>query len=208
MQTQNTKHKTRQLFILSSFIAICISTILFYACKKETPSKENTVSYHIPHKSEKDVKNGARVYTSPQYYQLEVKATGESYLNLITQACNYGGPAITVTAINGSLGNNQIGSLYTPPTYLTGLSFDESSGKFYATNGTDQLIKFYLSDVNDASYAPTTLTNLTGDTYLELYDIERDPQSGYYYAINRHPNSPYTSRLVVIDNSFNARCAC
>lgn len=205
MQTQNTKHKTWPLFILSSCIAMCISAILLYACKKETSSKENTISYHIPHQSEKDVKNGARVYSSPQYYQLEVKATGESFLNLITETpCTSPPASVTVTAINGSVGNNQIGSLYLPPTYLTGLAFDARSSKFYATNGTNQLIKFYLSDINDASYAPTTLTNLTGDTYLELYDIERDPQTGYYFAINRHPNTPYTSRLVVIDTFFNA----
>ena len=176
------------------------SIILFYSCKKDVPINEN----HIPSNSHNNTHVGARSYLAPQYYQLQVDpGTGVSRLNLITETCSSG--TVTVTQITGSHSDNQIGSLYTPPTYLTGLSFDERTGKFYATNGSDQIIKFYLSDINDASYAPTTVTNLTGDTYLELYDIERDPHTGYYFAINRHPNAPYVSRVVVVDTFFNAR---
>ncbi len=200
MQTQNTKHKTWPLFILSSCIAMCISAILLYACKKETSSKENTISYHIPHQSEKDVKNGARVYSSPQYYQLQVNSVGQCRLNLITENCFSG--TTTITQITGGHSDNIIGSSYSPPTYLTGLALDARTGKFYATDGGHHLVKFYLSDVNDASYAPITLTNSTGDP-LHLCDIERDPQTGYYFAINRTPASPYVCRIVIIDTFFN-----
>ncbi len=175
------------------------SIILFYSCKKDVPINEN----HIPSNSHNNTHVGARSYLAPQYYQLQVDpGSGNSFLNLITETCASG--TVTVTPITGAHGDNKIGSSYLPPTYLTGLSFDETSGKFYATNGTDQLVKFYLSDINDASYAPITVTNSTGDTYLELYDIERDPTSGFYYAINRHPNAPYTCRIVVINNSYVA----
>jgi DNA-binding beta-propeller fold protein YncE len=123
---------------------------------------------------------------------------GGSYLYKIDNSPS--NPPVGVFNINGSAGNNQIGSSLpaTTVTKMTGLSYDPATGICYGITGNggshpNSLIKFSLADPNVVGIAP--LFSAGGP--IDLSDIERNPANGRYYAINRAAAA--NNRVVVVD---------
>jgi hypothetical protein len=131
----------------------------------------------------------AAALCATKYLNLVVDpSTGGSFLYKIENSPS--NPVVVVDPINGSLGNNQIGSV----TRMTGLSYDPVSGVCFGVTGNagsnpNSIVKFALSDPNVVSIA-----GILSTSPLNLSDIEKNPFNGRYYAINRA-----TNRLAVID---------
>ena len=125
-------------------------------------------------------------------------ATGGSFLYKIDNT-----PAnapVVISVINGSAGNNQIGSSLPATTVfkMTGLSYDPATGVCWGITGNagshpNSLIKFSLADPNVVGITPLISTGGP----IDLSDIERNPWNGRYYAINRA--NPGNNQLVVVD---------
>lgn len=112
-------------------------------------------------------------------------STGQSLLYVVYNTPS--NPPVTVVNINGSAGNNIIGSssLSTTVTFMTGLSFDPNTSICYGITGgagshPHSLVTFNVGDPN-----VVTITPLVSFSRINLSDIERNPWNGRYYAINR-----------------------
>lgn len=136
---------------------------------------------------------------STKYLDLVIDpATGGSFLYVIYNTPS--NPPVSVVNLNGSAGNNQIGSSspLTTVTRMTGLSFDPASGTCWGITGAggshpNSLIKFHISDPNVVSIVPLISTGGP----INLSDIERNPWNGRYYAINRA--NAANNQLVIVD---------
>jgi len=171
-------------------ILLCCTVLLAaFGCRKAAEEvAANAVSTPALH-----TEKAAAAPCLPTYYNLALDPTGKSIIYKVTGSPSAG--PVTVTAINGSAGNNIIGSATIAGGVLkmTGLSIDPSIGLCWGVTGTggnfpNSLIKFYLSDVNIVGITP--LSSTCGIS-LEVSDIERDPATGQYYALNwsASPNS-------------------
>lgn len=157
----------------------------------ETTAPGNTVSNAAP--------PSAAAACATKYLNLVIDpATGGSFLFKIDNSPS--NPPVTITALNGSAGNNQIGSssIATTVFKMTGLSYDPATGVCYGITGNggshpNSLIKFNLADPNVVSIAPL----VSPGGAIDLSDIERNPFNGRYYAINRAV--PANNRLVVVN---------
>lgn len=176
---------------------LLVSLIAAYSsCKKETVSEEQQASTV----NTADAKAGA---PGPE-------ACGTKYLDLVVDPIGGGSflykidntpsnPPVTVTNLNGSAGNNQIGSSLpaTTVTRMTGLSYDPTTGTCWGITGNagshpNSLIKFNLGDPNVVGITPLLSTGI-----INLSDIEKNPWNGRYYAINRA--NPGNNSLVIVD---------
>lgn len=127
----------------------------------------------------------------PNYFSLVVDpGSGFSYLFKITGSPSAG--PVTVTPVLGSAGTHQLTTCSgTPIRFATGISFEPTTGVFYGTTGVapsspvNNILKF--TDPNCVGTSPAV--NSCG-IVLNLSDIERDPVTGAYYAINRGTANP------------------
>jgi len=137
-------------------------------------------------------------------------ACGTKYLDLVVDPSSgqsllyvvYNSPSnapVSVVNINGSAGNNTIGSSSpgTTVTFMTGLAFDPATSTCYGITGSagshpHSLIKFNVGDPNVVSIFP-----LVSLSRFNLSDIELNPGTGKYNAINRAPTT--NNRIVEVD---------
>jgi DNA-binding beta-propeller fold protein YncE len=163
---------------------LAVSVIMTYSsCKKQTVAEEQQ---QAPAASNETGKGASTFACSTKYLDLVIDpATGGSFLYKIDNSPS--NPPVAVTTINGSAGNNQIGSSLpaTTVTKMTGLSYDPATGVCYGITGAggshpNSLIKFSLADPNVVGITPLISPGL-----IDLSDIERNPATGRYYAINR-----------------------
>jgi hypothetical protein len=175
---------------------IAFAAIVLFACKK-TPapvSETKTASTTV------EPTPGAALACQPGYYNLALDNIGQGYIYKISGSPSAG--PYSISPVIGSAGNNIVGSSTVPTTVLklTGLSYDPVSGVAYGITGNagthpNSIVKFAIGDPNVVSIAP--LVSACGIA-LNLSDIERDPTTGRFYAINRSA-AAFSNRVVVIN---------
>ncbi|WP_276484194.1 hypothetical protein [Paraflavitalea pollutisoli] len=163
------------------------------ACKKQATDNPEGGPLPIP----TNATAAAAPACAPVIFNLAVDpATGFSYLYKVVGSPSAG--PISVTPINGSMATNQLRLCGgTPVKFASGLSFDPASNTWWGTTGAagtpaNHILKF--TDPNCITAIPAL--NTCG-LLLDLSDIERDPTSGLYYALNRGTASP-NNRVVRI----------
>lgn len=160
--------------------------------------KENAEAVDQAQKTESQPGSAAAAACGTKYLNLVVDpSTGQSLLYVVYNSPS--NPPVTVVNINGSAGNNVIGSssAATTVTFMTGLAFDPATSICYGITGSagshpQSLITFNVGDPN-----VVTITPLVSLSRINLSDIERNPWNGKYYAINRAPAA--NNRLVDVN---------
>jgi hypothetical protein len=191
---------------IKNFAAAVAATATFFSCSKK---EEQNISGTPP---EKERAPSASVSLAapcaPGYYNLAWDGAGKGLIYKISGSPSTGAPI--VTAIIGSAGNNIVGSSLAATTVfkMTGLAYDPATGVAWGVTGSggshpNSLIKFALANPNVVSIIP--LVNACG-LVLDVSDIERDPATGRYFAINRGFANP-NNRVVVVDvNTATVNC--
>ncbi|MDF2190479.1 hypothetical protein [Paraflavitalea sp. CAU 1676] len=165
---------------------LALAMLCAAACKKQATETANPIT------SDAEVQTlAAAPACQPGFYDLAVDpATGNSFLYKVTGSPSAG--PVTVTPVLGSLGTHQLLTCGGAPIrFATGLSFDPTTGVFWGTTGVapsspaNHILKFV--DPNCVSVTPAI--NSCG-LALNLSDVERDPTTGAFYAINRGTVSP------------------
>lgn len=186
-----------------SFLAVAILCLLA-ACKKQV-KEETPAPLPTP-----DVSTLAAVAAcQPPIFQLVVDpSTGFSYLFKVLGSPSAG--PVTTSPVNGSLGTNQLITCSgTPIRFATGLAFEPGTGTFYGTTGispsspANHILRF--NDPNCISAVPAV--NACTGVALNLSDVERDPTTGVYYAINRGTANP-NNRIVRLGLPGSATVNC
>lgn len=183
---------------------IAFAAVILFSCKKN-PAEPSAVQ------TPKDAavpSSAAALACQPGYYNLALDNTGKGYVYKILGSPSAG--PVSVTAIIGTAGNNIVGSSTAATTVLkmTGLSYDPTTGVAYGITGNggthpNSIVKFAIGDPNVVSIAP--LVSACGIA-LDLSDIERDPTTGRFYAINRGAVNP-NNRVVLVDiNTLTVNC--
>jgi hypothetical protein len=138
----------------------------------------------------------AAVACQPGYYNLALDPlTGNSLIYKIS-----GSPSslpLIVTPIIGTLGDNVVRVGGVAVTKMSGLAFDPGSGTAWGvTNGgnfPNSQIKFVIGNPNLATAIPIA-PGCVGA--LNLSDLERDPATGNYYALNSSGTVAANNRIV------------
>ncbi|AXY72540.1 hypothetical protein D3H65_00450 [Paraflavitalea soli] len=167
---------------------IAAALLLVAACKKQTTESPDP----LPPAGESG-KQALAVAApcQPAMYNLAIDpATGNSFLYKVSGSPVTG--SVVVTPVLGSLGTNQLLTCGGAPIrFATGLSYDPTSNTFWGTTGiapsspANQILKFI--DPNCITVvAPINSCGLA----LNLSDVERDPTTGAFYAINRGTANP------------------
>lgn len=162
-----------------------------FACKKQVHDEPSPAT-----STPETTTLAAAAPCQPPMYNLAIDpATGFSYLYKVSGS-PVAGP-VTVSPVNGSLGTNQLLTCSGAPIrFATGLAFDPGTNTFYGTTGVapsspvNNILKFI--DPNCVTASPAI--NACG-LALNLSDVEHDPVSGAYYAINRGTANP-NNRIV------------
>lgn len=171
--------------------AACIVAAIATGCKKEQHNDAGTVNDAV-------AASPSPAPCATKYLNLVVDpGTGQSLLYVVYNTP--GNPPVSVVNINGSAGNNVIGSssLLTTVTFMTGLAFDPATSTCYGITGStgshpQSLITFNVGDPN-----VVTITPLSSANRINLSDIERNPFTGRYNAINRAP--VFNNRIVEVN---------
>ena len=171
---------------------VAAALLLFAACKKQTADEKD----QLPETPPSGTQTLAVAACQPGMYNLAIDpATGFSYLYKVTGSPTAG--PVTVTPILGSAGTNQLTTCGgVPIRFATGLAFDPTTGTFYGTTGiapsspVNHILRFTNPNcvTTAAAVAACAIT-------LNLSDVERDPTTGAYYAINRGTVNP-NNRIV------------
>jgi hypothetical protein len=180
------------------FAAAFVAATAFFSCSKmEQP---NTAPAPSQNERSLSASISPAAPCTPGYYNLAWDGAGRGLIYKISGSPSTGAPI--VTPIIGSAGNNIVGSSLAATTVfkMTGLAYDPATGVAWGVTGNggshpNSLIKFALANPNVVSIIP--LVNACG-IVLDVSDIERDPATGRYYAINRGLANP-NNRVVVID---------
>jgi hypothetical protein len=175
-------------------LAIMASVLfLFAACKKQAVDQADLSSNTS---TEKVLAAPAPAPCQPVMFNLVVDpATGNSFLFKVVGSPSV--PPVTVTPVIGSLGTNQlITCAGVPIKFATGISYEPGTGTFYGTTGIapSSPVNHILKFVDPNCISPTPAVNTCGIA-LNLSDVERDPTTGAYYAINRGTVNP-NNRIV------------
>lgn len=184
-------------------LSFVLTAVLIYSsCSKQ---KETTDQATAPAAKTDASETNAAAPPAPaacatKYLDLVIDpATGGSFLYRIVNSPS--NAPVGVFNVNGSAGNNQIGSSLPATTVfkMTGLSYDPATGICYGVTGNggshpNSLIRFNVGDPNVVGIAPLISV---GAGLLNLSDIERNPATGRYYAINRAVAG--NNRLVIVD---------
>lgn len=177
---------------------LLVSLIAGYSsCKKETVSEKPPAP--VADNAGSAAAGPAPAACATKYLNLAIDPVGGgSFLYKIDNTPS--NPPVAVTNMNGSAGNNQIGSSLpaTTVTRMTGLSYDPITGVCWGITGNagshpNSLIKFSLADPNVVGIIPL----ISPGGAINLSDIERNPWNGRYYAINRAVAA--NNRLVTVD---------
>ncbi|MBL7700697.1 MAG: hypothetical protein JNM14_00485 [Ferruginibacter sp.] len=176
--------------------AITAAALFFSSCRKSEEVNQENNPAGVSGKAEAAE---AAAACQPGYYNLALDpSNGNSLIYKITGSPS-AGPVLVVPVI-GSMGDNIVRVGGVPVLKMSGLAVDPASGTAWGvTNGgnfPNQLIKFAIGDPNVASaaaIAPGCITN------LNLSDIERDPATGRYYAINSSTTVAGNNRIVIIN---------
>jgi hypothetical protein len=162
-------------------LLFCIPAFAILAgCQKETkPTQAGSLTKTT---EKKGAKTSSLLTCQPVAYLLSVNPIGSiSSLYQVTGTPN--SLPITATPINGSAGTNRLQNcLGTAVTHVFGLAYDPGTGIFYGVqvlSGSTNIIQF--TDPSCVSVIPATTSCGIG---LNLRDIERDPASGNYYALD------------------------
>ncbi len=174
---------------------VALIAIVLFSCKK-TPVDQKNAEATIAGTSV----SSAAAACQPVYYNLALDNIGQGYVYKIGGSPSAG--PVVVVPINGSAGNNIVGSSTAATTVLkmTGLAYDPTTGVAWGITGNggthpNSLIKFAIGDPNVVSIVP--LLSACGIA-LNLSDIERDPTTGRFFAINNSAVNP-DNRVVVIN---------
>ena len=175
-----------------NLLTIIATLVIFAGCKKHvTKEKEVTGQGGQTEKSDMSCK--------PRMYSLTVDpGTGFSYIYGISGSPG-AGPVTTSPYVVG--GTNQLLTCGNVPiTYATGITWDPINKEFVGVTGNlssfpDHILRF--SDPNCVTVTPA-IDGCNG-LNLDLSDIERDPVTGEYFAINRHPMMMFHNRIVKIN---------
>lgn len=178
--------------------------LLFAACKKQTTDEKN----QVPETTVPEVQTLAVAACVPGMYNLAIDpGTGFSYLYKVSGSPSAG--PVTVTPVIGSAGTNQLTTCTgVPIRFATGLSYETTTGTFYGTTGiapsspVNHILKF-----TDPNCVSTAAAVTTCGIALNLSDVERDPTSGIYYAINRGTANPH-NRVVRLGLPSNTTVNC
>ncbi|NML21422.1 hypothetical protein HHL16_11085 [Pseudoflavitalea sp. G-6-1-2] len=145
----------------------------------------------------------------PVYFGLIVDpGTGFSYLFKVVGSPSAG--PVSLSPVIGSAGSNQLTTCSGAPIkFATGISYEPASGTFYGTTGlppsspVNNILKF--NDPNCVSPAAAVVSGCA--LSLNLSDIERDPVTGAYYAINRGTANP-NNRVVKLGLPGSPTVSC
>lgn len=181
---------------------VAAGLLLLAACKKQTTDEKGQSP------EETSLNALAPAACQPGMYNLAIDpATGFSYLYKVSGS-PVAGP-VTVTPVIGSAGTNQLTACGGAPIrFATGLSYDIGTGTFYGTTGVapsvpvNHILKFV-----DPNCVTTAAAVTTCGIALNLSDIERDPTTGAYYAINRGTVNP-NNRVVRITLPGSTNVVC
>jgi len=165
-----------------------LTTIVFglltlAACKKNVTADKTSPSLSAGQNAK------AVVECQPTMYSLTVdSATGFSYIFKVAGSPGAGPVSVAPYVVSGT---NQLKDCSGNPILrASGLAYDPTTGVFWGTTGAtgsvpNALLKFI--DPNCVTVVP--VTNPCG-LILDLSDVERDPATGSYYAINRSLVAP------------------
>jgi hypothetical protein len=180
--------------------------LLLAACKKQTTDDKG----QSPEVTSLTTTNAvaAPAACQPGMYNLAVDpATGFSYLYKVSGSPSAG--PVTVTPVIGSAGTNRLTTCGgVPILFATGLSYDIGTGTFYGTTGVapsspvNHILRF-----TDPNCVTTGAAVNTCGIALNLSDVERDPTSGRYYAINRGTTNPH-NRVVQLGLPGSTNVIC
>lgn len=171
---------------------------LFVSCKKAaTDTAAVTAGTTVTDAAAKAISPAPAPLCSPGYYNLALDpVTGNSLVYKISGSPSAG--PVAVVPIIGSLGDNVVRVGGVPVTKMTGLAVDPASGTAWGITSSggsfpNHQIKFLIGNPNVATAIPIA-PGCVGT--LNLSDLERDPASGNYYAINSSAGVPADNRIV------------
>lgn len=179
--------------------AIFAAALFFNSCKKSETVNSGNETPAVSGKVEATA-NAAAAPCQPGYYNLALDpGNGNSLIYKISGSPSAG--PLSVVPIIGSLGDNIVRVGGVAVQKMSGLAYDPTTGTAWGvTNGgnfPNRLIKFAIGDPNVASASAVIAPGCL--TALNLSDIERDPTTGRYYAINSSNAVAGNNRIVVIN---------
>jgi hypothetical protein len=172
-----------------NLIAIAFGLMILAACKKQFNTEQN-----LPDEASSKEKTTALAACQPGMYNLAVDSvTGFSYVYKVTGSPGAGPITVTPYIVSG---NNQLKTCSgVPIRFATGLAFDPATGIFYGTTGAASSPANYILKFTDPNCVTASPAVTTCGISLDLSDVERDPSTNAYYAINRGTVAP-NNRIV------------
>lgn len=172
-----------------NLIAICM-LLLMAACKKQITNEKNGLA------SDPSVQNktAALAPCPPAIYSLTVDSvTGDSYVFKISGSPGASPISVAPYVVSGTNQLKTCGGV--PIKWATGLAYDPATGIFYGTTGAASPTPNFIFRFTDPNCAGMGAASPTCAISLDLSDIERDPATNTFYAINRGTVAP-NNRIV------------
>lgn len=183
-----------------NLLSIALGVFVLISCNKQFSEKQKELNSGTP--AENKTTKVAACWSATWSLSVD-PATGYSYVYKIG-----GTPGSGPLQVGPAFPNHQLTTCSgTPIRFATGLAYDPATGIFFGTTGANgspanSILKF--RDANCVSVTPAI--DLCGIN-LDLSDIERDPTTNEYYAINRSTTSN-DNRLVKIDITTGPYVSC
>lgn len=159
---------------------ITLGLIIFTACNKQLSTNQK----ELPADGSANNKATTLAACQPEMYNLAVDSiTGFSYIYKVT-----GSPSATPISVAPyviSVDNQLKTCSGQPINYATGLAYDPATGKFYGTTGAAGSPANHILEFTDPNCVTVTPATSTCGITLDLSDVERDPATNTFYAINR-----------------------
>jgi hypothetical protein len=188
--------KMKKIFLFPALIAVAL---FVNSCKKSETVNTGNETPLVAGKVEVTTTSAAAA-CQPGYYNLALDPSNGNSLIYKISGSPSAGP-LTVAPIIGSLGDNTVRIGGVAVQKMSGLAYDPTTGIAWGvTNGgnfPNRLIRFLIGDPNAAAASAVILPGCL--TALNLSDIERDPATGRYYAINSSTTVAANNRIVVIN---------
>jgi hypothetical protein len=168
---------------------ICI-LLLIAACKKQNSRETNGLA------SDPSVQNktSAIAVCQPPIFSLTVdSSTGDSYIFKISGSPGAGPITVSPYVVSGTSQLKTCGGA--PIKWATGLAMDPATGIFYGTTGAASPTPNRFFRFTDPNCAVVGAASPTCAISLDLSDLERDPATNTFYAINRGTAAP-NNRIV------------
>lgn len=179
----------KKILLLPVFTGL---VLLFSSCQKNETAAPDTQNNVVVAAG----KAAPAALCTPGYYNLALApGTGNSLIYKVSGSPSAG--PLAVVPIIGSLGDNVVRVGGVAVTKMSGLAYDPLSGVAWGvTNGgnfPNRQIKFAIGDPNVATAIPIAPGCVS---VLNLSDLERDPSTGNYYAINSSAGVAANNRIV------------